>query len=449
MPGERPTFTERLLKRFGYTPIRDVSQTHADLAETLQWEQTPVKTLDFLETYERAIWTYAGVYRIATGFAKVPFRVYKKRVTKKGRRIELTDHLVNYVLNTPNPNCTRFDLWEATIAFAELTGNSYWELVSEGKKPPEEIYVLRPDRIEIKTSKKKLIDSYQFEVNGRKILFLPEDILHFKYFSATSDLYGTSANAAAEKSIILDLYALQFNAQFFKAGARLMGTLETDRHLSDKAFKRLERKWVGRYGGMQKSFKTAILEEGLKYKPIASSHTDMEFIEQRKMTREEVLAAYGVPPAIVGLFEYANYANSIEQKRLFWEDTMVPKLKKTQENVTSFFLPRYGTRLVGEFDLSTIQALQESEEAKQKIACGLTDSGIMTRNEARHEYYQLDPVPGGNKITIRGKYITLTPEAPEGESNEEGKNGEGPGLSDSDLKDFVSSLRKRIREKSK
>jgi len=437
MPEGRSTFTERLLKRFGYTPIRDVSQTHADLAETLQWEQTPAKTLDYLETYERAIWTYASVFRISTAFAKVPFRIYKKRATKKGQRIELLDHLVNYVFETPNPYSTRFDLWEATTAFAEHTGNSYWELVSEGNKPPEEIYVLRPDRMEIKPSKKKLVENYQFEVNGRKIIFLPEDILHFKYFSPTSDLYGTSASASAEKSVILDLYALQFNAQFFKAGARLMGTLETDRHLSDKAFKRLESKWIGRYGGVAKSFKTAVLEEGLKYKPIASSHTDMEFIEQRKMTREEVLAAYGVPPAIVGLFEYANYANSLEQKRLFWQDTMIPKLKKTEENVSSFFLPRYGTRLVGEFDLTVIQALQESEEAKQKIACGLTDSGIMTRNEARHEFYQLDPVDGGDKITIRGKYITLAPE--------EGSDGKGSELSEADLKDLVVTLRKRFK----
>jgi len=114
MPEEKLKFTERLLQRFGYTPIRDVSQTHADLAETLQWEQTPAKTLDYLETYEKAIWTYSSVYRIATAFAKVPFRIYRKRVTKKGQRTEILDHLVNHVLTTPNPYSTRFYLCEAT-----------------------------------------------------------------------------------------------------------------------------------------------------------------------------------------------------------------------------------------------------------------------------------------------------------------------------------------------
>ncbi|GAG88955.1 unnamed protein product, partial [marine sediment metagenome] len=119
--------------------------------------------------YEKAIWTYAAVYRIATSAAKVPFRIYKKRVTKNGKRIEQTDKLVNYVLEIPNPYTTRFDLWEATLAFAELTGNSYWELVSEGDKPPGEIYVLRPDHIKINPSQKELIESYTYSINGRDI----------------------------------------------------------------------------------------------------------------------------------------------------------------------------------------------------------------------------------------------------------------------------------------
>ena len=136
MAEGRPKLVDRfapILKRFGYGPIRDSSQTLPELAENLQWEGKPAKTVDYLETYEQAIWTYAAVYRIATSAAKVPFRIYKKRVTKNGKRVEQIDKLVNYVLEIPNPYTTRFDLWESTLAFAELTGNSYWELVAEGK----------------------------------------------------------------------------------------------------------------------------------------------------------------------------------------------------------------------------------------------------------------------------------------------------------------------------
>ncbi len=480
MPKKTLEVVERILNRFGYAPIRDSSQTLPELAENLQWETKPAKTLDYLASYEQAIWTYAAVFRIATTGAKVPFKIYKKRVTKKGKRTEVTDKLVNQVLETPNPYTTRFNLWEATLAFAELTGNSYWELVSEGDQPPEEIYVLRPDHMEIRPSRQKLVDYYLFNINGKDIRLLPEDVLHFKYFSAVSELYGTSANTAAEKSIVLDLYSLDFNARFFKAGARIMGVLETDRHLSDKAMKRLSSKWIGKYGGVQKAFKTPVLEEGLKYHAISSSHTDMEFIEQRKMTREEILAAYGVPPAIVGLFEYANYANSREQKKLFWEDTMLPKLIKMQEYVSVFLLPRYGTRLVGEFDLTTVSALQDSEEVKAKTATTLVDSGIMTADEARDIYYHLDKVPGGAKRTIRGKYVVVEDNPPPGEGgdpaddvtpgedidpdsenpddeNPDGENpdGENPDgdenfdFSRAESKEFIHALRKRIMKRLK
>ncbi|GAH59485.1 unnamed protein product [marine sediment metagenome] len=137
MAEDRPKLIDRfapVLKRFGYAPIRDSSQTLPELAESQQWEDKPAKTVDYLEAYEKAIWTYAAVFRIATAGAKVPFKVYKKRVTKNSKRVEVTNKLCNYVLETPNPFTTRFNLWEATLAFAELTGNSYWELVSEGKK---------------------------------------------------------------------------------------------------------------------------------------------------------------------------------------------------------------------------------------------------------------------------------------------------------------------------
>ncbi|GAI55315.1 unnamed protein product, partial [marine sediment metagenome] len=170
---------EPMIRRWGYAPLREASQVHPDLAETLQWEVTPPKTLDYLETFEKSLWVYASVYRIASSCGKVPFKIYRKRVTKHGQREELTDKLVNRVLERPNPYMTRFDLWEATLAFAELAGNAYWELVAEGDKPPEEIYVLRPDRMTVKPEEKKLVSSYIFNVNGRKIILQPEDILHF------------------------------------------------------------------------------------------------------------------------------------------------------------------------------------------------------------------------------------------------------------------------------
>ncbi|GAH01960.1 unnamed protein product [marine sediment metagenome] len=115
--------------------------------------------------------------------------------------------------------------------------------------------------------------------------------------------------------------------------------------------------------------------------------------------------------------------------------------------------------------MSVIEALQESEEAKQKISCGLTDSGIMTANEVRDKFYQMDTVPGGDKRTIRGKYVVVEdtgkPEGNENPDDNENPEDESPGdgedvgdgdnfdFSKAELEDLIVSLRKRFKKRIK
>ena len=61
----------------------------------------------------------------------------------------------------------------------------------------------------------------------------------------------------------------------------------------------------------------------------------------------------------------------------------------------------------------------------------------MTPNEAREKFYQMDEIKGGDKRTIRGKYVTTD------------ENGESPELSETELEDFTVALRKRLKKKIK
>jgi len=48
---------------------------------------------------------------------------------------------------------------------------------------------------------------------------------------------------------------------------------------------------------------------------VGVNQKDMDFIQQKKMSREEICSVFKVPPALIGLFEYANYANAREQEQ--------------------------------------------------------------------------------------------------------------------------------------
>jgi len=97
---------------------------------------------------------------------------------------------------------------------------------------------------------------------------------------------------------------------------------------------------------------------GADVKELALSTKDLDFVNGKKLNREEITAVYGVPPALVGIFEFANYANSEQQRKIFWQNTIVPRIHMTEElvqvNILDPFFP--GTKI--KFDLSDVDALQ-------------------------------------------------------------------------------------------
>ena len=80
------------------------------------------------------------------------------------------------------------------------------------------------------------------------------------------------------------------------------------------------------------------------------------------MAREEILAALGVPPILIGLTERASYANARVQERVFWLVTMLPKLTKIEWTITNQLLRRHFKdegELVFKFDTSEVEVLTQ------------------------------------------------------------------------------------------
>jgi len=367
------------------------SKTTQLVSQEYAFPSVPSDMEEHIYTYAKYTWTYASVYVIANAAAGVELKFYEG-LGKEAK--ELPEDELKKVLQNPNPINDEYDIWEATYSFLELTGNAYWELVRENNKI-KEIYPLRPDRMKVVGDPKKLVGKYIYTMNGSEITFEPSEILHFSYFNPISELYGFSPITPTTQTMTIDLYALAYNRNFFRMGARIGGVLETDRHLSTDAIDRLEESFGSRYGSYSNAWTTAVLQEGLKYKEISPTHREMAFIELRKQAREEVFAAMGVFPILFGLMEHSNYATAHQQKKLFYEGTISPKLKKTQSRITKLKQLEGKENIKAKYNLDDIEALKEEREVQAKIDAQYTDSGIKTINEIRAEH-KLPPVSWGN-----------------------------------------------------
>ena len=66
---------------------------------------------------------------------------------------------------------------------------------------------------------------------------------------------------------------------------------------------------------------------------------------------------------------------------MFWRNTIVPEVRFLEEQLNRMLLPRLGyPQLSVEFDLSTIEALQEDENNRVQRESALLDRGVLTIN---------------------------------------------------------------------
>jgi HK97 family phage portal protein len=336
---------------------------------------TPEPIADLARAYEAHVWCYACGNVIASNLAGIDFLPYRR--DKGGQWMVYADHPFNELLRRPNPYMTSLNLKELTFLSLEFTGNAYWAFERDKSGKIFEVWPLPASQVVPVSSKTRLIDHYLYDVNGQRIRYEYNDILNFRYANLNSMVYGQGSLAAAKNAVISDLYAEAYNKYFFKNSGRPDAVLESDQTLQDDTLRRIRAAWKKMHEGAVNRGRTAILENGLKYKEINRTPKDLDFVLLRKLAREEVLAAFGVPPAMVGIFEYANYANTKEQIQIFWKQTLIPKIRNVEETLTrasrQLFLD---VDSVFQADLAKVEALRSDEQARSLTARTYVDMGI-------------------------------------------------------------------------
>ncbi|HJQ99693.1 MAG TPA: phage portal protein, partial [Candidatus Polarisedimenticolaceae bacterium] len=328
-------------------------------------------------------WVYACVKAIANNVAAVTILPYVPQKTKDESGKEGTSWVVNErheffnLLESPNAYMSGYSLREYTAAALSLTGNAYWFLERMGRSEIVELWPLIPDQVRAVGSKEKMIDHYVYRVNGVDVVIGYDEIIHFRNMNPSSLVYGEGPLAAAKNTVATDIFAQIWNKAFFQNSARPDGVLQSDNNIGDDARKRIVASWQSFSGGPKKHGKTAILDGGLKYQPITGTAKDMDFVNLRKDLRTEILAAFGVPPSVVGLLEFANYSNMEQQFKNFWSSTLLPMLTNMQETLTLRAKQiTFDLRTEFQADLAKVQSLQPDFKTMAETAQILVNAGI-------------------------------------------------------------------------
>ena len=397
----------KFLNRFFRSENKEISQRIETKSYNALWffRDISPENLDNRKKYpySNLTWVYACVNKIAKTLAKVPFRIYDNsdNLIEKGAVYEL----FNYV----NPLMSRFQLWEALAVFLTLKGECILILDQIVNNIPQEIWVFNPDRFAYKLAADgKNIALWTYTNGIEAIDFTPDEIIYFKNFNPYHDVKGLSPVGVLTATIENEVYAQNFNNAFFKNGLGLGTVLKTEKNLTQQQIERLKEYFSQKHNSLTKAHKVAILEGGLDLANTINQR-DAEFINSRKMNREEICSVFGVPPALVGIYEYANYANAEAQRKIFYEDTIIPLAKYIEDKLQTDFFDRFKLDYYGQFDFSDVDVLKENLKEKVEMAKTLFYMGVPFKaiNERLNLGFNPDDIPDSEEGYLPGNLLPI------------------------------------------
>ncbi len=350
-----------------------ISGTNRNIAEQTQDVESQVKL------YNNLYSIYSCVFEITSAVKKPKLQLFEKNSQN-----EFTE-LKEFPEYIKRPN--KFQSWkrfiESHFGFLELTGSSYWEKTIDDSGYLQGFYLVPSQYMQVIKDVKEFISGYIMKINRKELTFLPKEIISFRYFNPEDQYYGTSPISSLRYIAASDIYAEQYNYRFFLDDSSLHGHFETSENLNKRQYRQLKHDLVTKRRGVKNIWDAPILEGGLKWIIDQISHKDMDFLKQKEMAREIVCGVFGVPPGMIGVMRYANYANLAAQERIFWLKTIIPKMIDFEDELSYLISNEEQKEIVAKHNYTDIEALQPRFKEESESARGLYVDGIVTRNEAR------------------------------------------------------------------
>ncbi|MFB9994086.1 phage portal protein [Deinococcus oregonensis] len=346
------------------------------------------------EGMKASTWVYTACRKVSTALASVTLIVEKR----KGDEWEPDPkHPLQALLDRPNPYMSRQDMHERWVLHLMLGGNAIWHKVLVGGKPVE-VWPLLPDQIKPIPSRAGFVSGYEWKQGSDKQTLPPEQVLHWQFADPSTPYWGLSPLRAAAAAVDTDLAAVRWNRATLANDGRPPMAVFLSESL-DAGQQELAARFIhGQIDGGNVR-KALILGGASKVQPLALNATEMDWLQGRRFSREEIGAVFGVPPVLMVAGEGVTFANLDAAKRILWEDTVVPLLDDLCQGLSMGLLPHWGAEGTHRIkaDLSGVTALQENLKERADAAKILVEAGFPINAVNQRLALGFGPVAGGDQ----------------------------------------------------
>lgn len=379
-----------------------------DISDSNFWEKFGIK-LKFLISGKRVLkenTVYICTKVRAESIGKLSLKIYKDRE-------EYKEHELYYLLRyKPNPLMNSINFWKCLEAQRTLKGNAYAYIERDRRGKIIGLYPIDSDNVT------KVMDDNNFLSSLTKVWYivtdnmgikhklLPDEILHFIGDITLDGLIGIAPLEYLKCTIENGRATQEFINKFFKNGLTTKGIIQYIGDLDEKAKKTFIKEFESMSNGLANAHSVSLLPLGYQFQPLSLSMADAQFLENAKLTKRELAAAFGMKSYHLNDLERATFNNLTEQQKDFYITTLQPSLTNYEQEMQDKLLSKYETLNDVKIEFNVDSILRSDIKTRYEAYRIGIQSGFIASNEVRKKE-NLPPKDGGDELLINGNMMPI------------------------------------------
>ena len=373
-----------------------------------------------------AVW--ASIELLTDNIASLPLFVYKN--LNGNRELARDESLWRVLHDRPNSRHTPMEFWQFITFNYLMRGNAYARIERDSAGNAIALWPMASDQVQVTVLDNGTI-SYEYYINGRIIVYGQDSILHFR--DKGNGIIGMSRLDYMKSSVGVAINAQNATSKLYTNDNKRPGVFMIDKTLTEEQRDQVRKNFAGLAESGEDDL--LVLEAGAKFEPLALSPQEVQLLETRKFSVEDISRWFGIPSILINdLANRVPYGNNTDLAEFFYKFKLRPMLVNFEQALTQRVLTAaQRSTLTVEFNLDAL--LRSNLKDRMEIYSQAVQNGLKTRNECR----QLEndaPLAGGDMLTAQ---VNLSPLEMLGQQNEP-----APAPVDTESQKMIQEIKSKI-----
>ena len=347
-----------------------------------------------------AVW--ACVELITDNISSLPIFVYEKEDENGNKNLARDSKLWLLLHTSPNRRHTPMEFWQFMVMNYLLRGNAYAKIVRDASGSAIELWPLAADQVIVKVLPDKSI-VYEYTYEGQIFVYAEQTIFHWR--DKGNGAVGMSRLDFMRSSVDVAVKAQDHAGRTFSKSGKRPGVFMIDKLLTDVQREAIRKNYAGLVEGANDDL--LVLELGAKFESLGMSPADIQLLESRRFSVEDIARWFGVPSTLINdTAKTTTWGTGItEMVQGFYKFRLRTILESIEQAIERrIFTPRERELYTVEFSLNGF--LRGSLNERLDTGSKAVQNGLLTRNEWR-QTENLPKQNGADVLTVQSNLIPL------------------------------------------